>query len=90
MFCIRIRNFIFGAGGPMIQSGGAIRAPRRWTMDSREEPRGPLGRLANWLTECFERAQVRDHDRALADARNPREVSQRLHRIERGEDSFHP
>jgi hypothetical protein len=59
-------------------------------MNSRTDAPGWLARLANWLTECFERAQVRDHDRVLASARNPREVSQRLHRIERGEDSFHP
>lgn len=48
-----------------------------------------LMRFIDWLTECFERAQMRDHDRYVARARNPREASQRLHRLERGEDSFH-
>jgi len=50
---------------------------------------GLLTRFIDWLTQAFERAQMRDHDRYVAAARNPREVSQRLHRIERGEDSFH-
>lgn len=49
----------------------------------------PLTRFFEWLTESFERAQMRDHDRYVAAARNPRDVSQRLHRIERGEESFH-
>jgi hypothetical protein len=48
-----------------------------------------LMRLIDWLTESFERAQMHDRDRYVALARNPREVSQRLHQLERGEDSFH-
>jgi hypothetical protein len=32
---------------------------------------------------------MRDHDRYVAAASNPRDVSQRLHRIEQGEESFH-
>jgi hypothetical protein len=49
----------------------------------------PLTRFVEWLTESFERAQMRDHDRYVASASNPRDVSQRLHRIEKGEESFH-
>ena len=48
-----------------------------------------LTRFVEWLTESLERAQMRDHDRYVAAASNPREVSQRLHRIEQGEESFH-
>lgn len=55
----------------------------------RTDERNQLTRLVEWLTESFERAQMRDHDRYVAAAANPREVSQRLHRIEQGEESFH-
>jgi len=50
---------------------------------------GRLARLVDWLSESFERAQMRDHDRYVSSAANPREVSQRLHRIEQGAESFH-
>jgi hypothetical protein len=65
---------------------------RRFTMLKtleRTDGRNQLARLVEWLTESFERAQMRDHDRYVAGAANPREVSQRLHRIEQGEESFH-
>ena len=65
---------------------------RRITMEKtleRTDGRNQLTRLVEWLTESFERAQMRDHDRYLAEAANPREVSQRLHRIEQGAESFH-
>jgi hypothetical protein len=55
----------------------------------RTDERNQLARLFEWLTESFERAQMRDHDRYVAAAGNPREASQRLHRIEQGEESFH-
>ena len=48
-----------------------------------------LARLVDWLSESFERGRMRDHDRYLSGAANPREVSQRLHQIEQGEESFH-
>jgi hypothetical protein len=32
---------------------------------------------------------MRDHDRYVAAAGNRREASQRLHRIEQGEEAFH-
>lgn len=53
------------------------------------EGRSLFARVLEWLTETYERAQVRDHDRYVAAAGNAREVSQRLHRIEQGADSFH-
>lgn len=65
---------------------------RRITMEKtleRTDERNQLTRLVEWLTESFERAQMRDHDRYVSEAANPREVSQRLHRIEHGEESFH-
>jgi hypothetical protein len=65
---------------------------RRITMEKsleRTDERNQLTRLVEWLAESFERAQTRDHDRYVAEAANPREVSQRLHRIEQGEESFH-
>jgi hypothetical protein len=55
----------------------------------RTDERNQLTRLFEWLTEAFERAQMRDHDRYVAAAGNPREVSQRLHRIEQGDAAFH-
>jgi hypothetical protein len=55
----------------------------------RTDERNQLTRFFEWLTEAFERAQTRDHDRYVAAASNPREASQRLHRIELGEESFH-
>jgi len=51
--------------------------------------RSQMARFFDWLNETFERQRQRDHDRYVAGASNPREVSQRLHRIEQGEESFH-
>ena len=59
-------------------------------MEKALERRNPLTRLVEWLSASFERSQMRDHDRYVSAASNPREVSQRLHRIEQGEESFHP
>ena len=55
----------------------------------RTDERNQLSRFIEWLTEAFERAQMRDHDRYVSVASNAREASQRLHRIEQGEESFH-
>ena len=55
----------------------------------RTDERNQLSRFFEWLTEAFERGQMRDHDRYVGAASNPREASQRLHKIEQGEDSFH-
>lgn len=49
----------------------------------------PLARFVTWLSASFERARMREHDRYVSSAANPREVSQRLHRIEQGVESFH-
>lgn len=46
-------------------------------------------RLVDWLTETLERAQARDRDRYVAQSSNPREVSQRIHRLERGSEALH-
>jgi hypothetical protein len=43
---------------------------------------GPFQRLVEWLTEALERAQTRDRDRYVEQSLNPREASQRIHRIE--------
>jgi hypothetical protein len=55
----------------------------------RTDGRSQLARFFEWLGETYERARMRDHDRTMMAARNPREASQRLHRIEVGEESFH-
>ncbi len=55
----------------------------------RTDARSQLTRLVDWLTEALERAQMREHDRYVAEAGNPREASQRLHRLERGVQAFH-
>ena len=55
----------------------------------RNDERNQLTRFFEWLTEAFERAQMRDHDRYVAGANNPREASQRLHRIEQGTQGFY-
>ena len=55
----------------------------------REQRPGLMRRLGDWLVECIERAQIRDHDRYLASARNPREASQWLHLIQQGGGAFH-
>ena len=55
----------------------------------RTDERNQLSRFFEWLTEAFERAQMRDHDRYVAESSNPRELSQRLHSIEQGIQAFH-
>jgi hypothetical protein len=55
----------------------------------RTDERNVLVRFFEWLTEAQERAQMRDHDRYVAGATNPREASQRLHEIERGPQGFY-
>jgi hypothetical protein len=55
----------------------------------RTDGRSGLTRLVDWLSEAFERTQMREHDRYVSCAANPRELSQRLHRIEQGAESFH-
>jgi len=42
----------------------------------------PFQRLVEWLTEAFERAQTHDRDRYVEQSLNPREASQRIHRLE--------
>jgi hypothetical protein len=92
---IRILNFIFvhtRLSIVMLQRTQIANWVERTTMKrtlQRTDERTPLARFFEWLTEAFERAQMRDHDRYVSAASNPREVSQRLHRIEQGEDSFH-
>lgn len=39
-------------------------------------------RVVDRLTEALERAQARDRDRYVEQSLNPREVSQRIHRLE--------
>jgi hypothetical protein len=39
-------------------------------------------RIVEWLTEALERAQARDRDRYVEQSLNPREASQRIHRLE--------
>jgi hypothetical protein len=92
---IRNLDFIFAVTRSMIQLC-SWRIPQgaggRMTMEStrqRSEGRSLIARMLEWLSEVYERAQVRDHDRYVAAAGNAREVSQRLHRIEQGADSFH-
>lgn len=43
---------------------------------------GAFQRLVEWLTEALERAQTHDRDRYVEQSLNPREASQRIHRIE--------
>lgn len=76
----------------LLQCGQQVLAQQEDPMEKtleRTDERNQLARIFEWLTESFERAQMRDHDRYVATAGNPREVSQRLHRIERGEENFH-
>lgn len=58
-------------------------------MSATHTRRSPMTRLIDWLSAAFERQRMRDHDRYVAGASNARELSQRLHRIEQGEESFH-
>ncbi len=43
---------------------------------------GLLQRFIDWLWEALERAQQHDRDRFVEGARNPRDASQRIHRLE--------
>ncbi len=43
---------------------------------------GLFRRIVEWLTEALERAQARDRDRYVEQSLNPREASQRIHRLE--------
>lgn len=64
-------------------------AAKEEIMSAPTTERSQLARLFDWLNETFERQRMHDHDRYVSSASNPRELSQRLHRIENGEDSFH-
>jgi len=48
-------------------------------MDTRQ---GLIQRIVEWLTEALERAQAHDRDRYVGQSMNPREASQRIHRLE--------
>jgi hypothetical protein len=43
---------------------------------------GLFQRIVDWLTESLERAQAHDRDRYVEQSLNPREASQRIHRLE--------
>jgi len=43
---------------------------------------GLVQRIVDWLTEALERAQAHDRDRYVEQSSNPREASQRIHRLE--------
>lgn len=43
---------------------------------------GLIQRIVDWLTEALERAQAHDRDRYVELSLNPREASQRIHRLE--------
>lgn len=55
----------------------------------RTDERNQLTALVAWIVEALERAAVREHDRYVARASNPRELAQRLHQIEQGVQGFH-
>ena len=55
----------------------------------RTDERNQLTALVAWIVEALERAAVRQHDRYVARANNPRELAQRLHQIEQGGQGFH-
>ncbi|MGB2818808.1 MAG: hypothetical protein WBA53_06220 [Burkholderiaceae bacterium] len=46
------------------------------------EEAGLFQRIVDWLTEALERAQAHDRDRYVEQSLNPREASQRIHRLE--------
>ena len=43
---------------------------------------GLVRRIVDWLTEALERAQAHDRDLYVEQSMNPREASQRIHRLE--------
>ena len=49
---------------------------------------GLFQRLVEWLTEALERAQAHDRDRYVEQSSNPREASQRIHRLEHAGDGL--
>lgn len=55
----------------------------------RTDERNQLTVFVAWIVEALERAAVREHDRYVAQASNPRELSQRLHQIQQGMPAFH-
>ena len=55
----------------------------------RTDERNQLTVFVAWIVEALERAAVREHDRYVAQASNPRELSQRLHHIQQGMPAFH-
>jgi hypothetical protein len=50
---------------------------------------GLFQRIIDWLTETLERAQARDRDRYVEQSLNPREASQRIHRLEHEPGGLH-
>ena len=50
---------------------------------------GLFQRIIDWLTETLERAQARDRDRYVEQSLNPREASQRIHRLEHEAGGLH-
>lgn len=55
----------------------------------RTDERNQLTVFVAWIVEALKRAAVREHDRYVARASNPRDLAQRLHRIELGMQAFH-
>ena len=49
---------------------------------------GLLQRVVEWLGEALERAQAHDRDRYVEQSLNPREASQRIHRLEHATDGL--
>jgi hypothetical protein len=49
---------------------------------------GLIQRIVEWFGEALERAQAHDRDRYVEQALNPREVSQRIHRLEHATDGL--
>ena len=41
-----------------------------------------LQSIVEWMTESLERAQAHDRDRYVEQSMNPRDASQRIHRLE--------
>ena len=55
----------------------------------RTDERNQLATFIEWIVEARGRAAVREHDRYVAQASNPRALSQRLHHIQQGIQAFH-
>jgi hypothetical protein len=67
--CVRIME--------MLDAGQCARMEQQ--MNSKA---GLVQRIVDWLTEALERAQAHDRDRYVEQSLNPREASQRIHRLE--------